>query len=424
MQRRYRRPDPEHRSDAADNAAADAQRGKPAPRRARATACSKTSPTTTRSLNLADLRPARFTEALCAAATFDSPAVLHIDQVRIHPTNNTIRVSTPDENSAMAYLKITQLEVADQSCAMAVFAPAPDHSVRGRIFNAHNFESDSQIFNELRARNPTIYVVGARRLGKTRHFVITLAGHTLPKHVRYLALTLWVYPFRERVEECFNCRQTGHRTDVCSKPEQNTCRRCGESHQQPTDGEELACPAQCVVCKGGHLTGSRNGKYRFLKRKLPTTFKSTDKATQNLSGSQTEHTTTDNKNYQESFPPLSGRSTSATGPDHRPTTTDNLPSRKQKGCCLADGKPQQPQKHPAENQQFRELAEQVKLFQQQLAAANDKIKHLESKQAPISAATTDSAAQIVACVTQNENTATMDVDAVRGTKPELQELPQ
>lgn len=51
-----------------------------------------------------------------------------------------------------------------------------------------------------------------------------------------------------------------------------------------------------------------------------------------------------------------------------------------------------------------------------IACAKDKIKHLESKQAPISATTTNSAAQIVACVTQNENTATMDVDAVRGTK--------
>ncbi|KAH7985286.1 hypothetical protein HPB52_024208 [Rhipicephalus sanguineus] len=215
MQRRYRLPDPEHRSDAADNAAADAQRGKPAPRRARPPPARKRRPLPRLppedykivlrpqgSLNLADLGPARLTEALCAAAAFDSPAVLHIDQVCIHPTNNTITVSTPDEKRAMAYLKITQLKVADQSCAMAVYAPAPDHSVRGIIFNAHSFESDNQIFNELRARNPTIDIVGARRLGKTRHFEVTLTGHTIPKHVRYLAFTLWVYPFTERVEAC------------------------------------------------------------------------------------------------------------------------------------------------------------------------------------------------------------------------------
>ncbi|KAL3222918.1 hypothetical protein MRX96_028288 [Rhipicephalus microplus] len=74
--------------------------------------------------------------------------------MRIHPTNNTITVSTPDVNRAMAYLKVTQVKIANQSCAMAVYAPAPDNSVRGIIINAHSFESDDEIFNKLRAHNP------------------------------------------------------------------------------------------------------------------------------------------------------------------------------------------------------------------------------------------------------------------------------
>ncbi|KAH7967970.1 hypothetical protein HPB52_004507 [Rhipicephalus sanguineus] len=135
MHRRYPRPDPEHCSDAADNAAADAQSGRPAPRRARPAPAPKRRPLPRLppedykivprpqgSLNLADLGSTRLTEALCAATAFDSPAVLHMVQVRIHLTNNTITVSTPDENRVMAYLKITQLKVADQSCAIAVYA--------------------------------------------------------------------------------------------------------------------------------------------------------------------------------------------------------------------------------------------------------------------------------------------------------------
>lgn len=266
--------------------------------------------------------------------------------MRIHPTNNTITVSTPDVNHAVAYLKITKVKIADQSCAMAVYATAPNNSVRGIIFNAHSFESDDQIFNELRARNPTVYIVSTQRLGKTRHFVLTIAGHTLPKHVRYHAFTLLIFPFRERVEACFNCRQTGHRTDVCPKSKQHNCRQCGESHPQPTDSKELTCPAQCVICKGGHLTGSRNCKYRFLKKKLPGNDKSTDKATQHLSDSQTEGTTTDIKNCQESFPPLRGRNrcyrTSERGPLPIPIKDPGLPQQTSgrptcKECCLADG---------------------------------------------------------------------------------------
>ncbi|KAH8029720.1 hypothetical protein HPB51_003555 [Rhipicephalus microplus] len=250
MQRRYRRPDPERSSDAADNVTTDNQRGKPIPCRARPPPAPKRRPLPRLPpedykivlrpqglLHLADLGPARLSEALCAAAIFDSPEVLHTDQMCIHQTNNTITVSTPDANREMASLKITQVKIADQSCAMAVYAPAPDNSVRGIIFNARSFESDDQIFNELRACNPTIDIVSARRLGKTRHFVLTIAGHTLPKHVRYLAFTLLIFPFSERVETCFNCRQTGHRTDVCLKPKQDNCRRCGESHPQPTDSK-------------------------------------------------------------------------------------------------------------------------------------------------------------------------------------------
>lgn len=259
---------------------------------------------------------------------------------------------------------------------MAVYATAPNNSVRGIIFNAHSFESDDQIFNELRARNPTVYIVSTQRLGKTRHFVLTIAGHTLPKHVRYHAFTLLIFPFRERVEACFNCRQTGHRTDVCPKSKQHNCRRCGESHPQPTDSKELTCPAQCVVCKGGHLTGSRNCKYRFLKKKLPGNDKSTDKATQHLSDSQTEGTTTDIKNCQEFFPPLGGRSTIAPGPQNgarsrSPSRTRDYRNRlpavpPAKSVAWLTDKQRQPQTQPFENQQVRELAEQVKLLQQQL----------------------------------------------------------
>ncbi|KAH8008980.1 hypothetical protein HPB51_008551 [Rhipicephalus microplus] len=218
MQRQYRRPDPERSSDAADNVTTDNQPSKQTPCRARPPPAPKRRPMPRLppedykivlrpqgSLHLADLGPTRLSEALCATAGFDSPEVLHTDQMRIHPTNNTITVSTPDVNRAMAYLKITQVKIADQSCAMAAYVPAPDNSVRGIIFNAHSFESDDQIFNELRARNPTIDIVSARRRGKTIHFVLTIAGHTIPKHVHYLAFTLLIFPLRERVEAGYNC---------------------------------------------------------------------------------------------------------------------------------------------------------------------------------------------------------------------------
>ncbi|KAH8027468.1 hypothetical protein HPB51_006058 [Rhipicephalus microplus] len=263
----------------------------------------------------------------------------------------------------MAHLKITQLKIAQPSCAMAVYSPTPDNSFRGIILDAHSFESDDQIFNQLRARNPTIDFVSAQRLGKITHFVLTIAGYTLTKHVRYLAFTLFIFPFRERVEVCFDRRQTGHKTDVCLKPKHDNGRRCGESYPQPTHSKELTCPAKCIVCKGGRLTGSRNSKYPFLKRKLPGNDKSTVKATQHLSDCQIEGTTTDNKSYQESFPPLGGRSISATRPDNgfhsrstsrTPVHHNRLPAvPRAKSVAWQTGKQRQPQTQPFENQQIR-----------------------------------------------------------------------
>ncbi|KAL3209182.1 hypothetical protein MRX96_009370 [Rhipicephalus microplus] len=113
MQRRYRRPDPVRTSDAADNVTTDNQSGKPTPCPARLPPASKRRPLPRLpldnykivlrpqgSLHLADLGSARLSEAFCAAAGFNSPEDLHTDQMRIHPTNNTITVSRPDANRA------------------------------------------------------------------------------------------------------------------------------------------------------------------------------------------------------------------------------------------------------------------------------------------------------------------------------------
>ncbi|KAL3195726.1 hypothetical protein MRX96_001844 [Rhipicephalus microplus] len=114
------------------------------------------------SLNLSELEPARLTEALCGAATFVSPALLHINKGRIHTTNNSVTDCTPDVNPAVAYVKIIQLQIADESSGMTLYAPVPDNSVSDIISNEHRFESDDQIFKEIRAQNPNIDFVVVR----------------------------------------------------------------------------------------------------------------------------------------------------------------------------------------------------------------------------------------------------------------------
>ncbi|KAH7946970.1 hypothetical protein HPB52_006450 [Rhipicephalus sanguineus] len=146
---------------------------------------------------------------------------------------------------------------------VATYVTAPDDSIRGVVYKAYTDEIDHDLQAELMKKNPDIPIVNARRLGSSRHLVITFAGHKLPATIRFRCFTLEVHPFRERPEACFNCRKLGHRTDVCPLPGPGIpkCRRCGGEHPPPPLGEQLMC-TQCVVCLGEHPTGS---KLRFLQ---------------------------------------------------------------------------------------------------------------------------------------------------------------
>ncbi|KAH7985722.1 hypothetical protein HPB52_025439 [Rhipicephalus sanguineus] len=317
-------------------------------------------------INLTDVGPAIIVEAICIAASIDFRLALKEDQVRIHPIKNTITVSTPDRLRAEAYRKITQLQHERNalSIPVAAYVPAPDNSVKGVIYKAHSYEDDQGIYEEVSGRNPDLPVVSARRLGQTNHCVITFAGDKLPKYVRFLALTFEVFPFRERLEACFNCRKLGHRTDVCPKPRPQVprCRRCGEEHTPPPEGEKPTCPPSCVVCGGGHQTGSRNCKYRFITKKQPGKPVAADNAkgqeidkpapdsipsqqgttTKNKTAATWESRSKENnggesRSHSESFPPLRGRSESRDRSESRPRRDHSSESRGERSTSRPRG---------------------------------------------------------------------------------------
>ncbi|KAL1466433.1 hypothetical protein MTO96_026724 [Rhipicephalus appendiculatus] len=156
-------------------------------------------------------------KAVCAAAQVNPVEVVAEDQLRLHPTNNTALISTPSLDRA--------------------------------------------------GRNKCIAIVGARRLGKSRHIVTIFAGADRPDYVRYWGATYVVYPFRDRIEACYNCRKVGHRTDVCPQERKARCKRCGdETHATPEWGTKPTCVARCIVCKGGHPTGGRNCKFKYYSQ--------------------------------------------------------------------------------------------------------------------------------------------------------------
>ncbi|KAH7981646.1 hypothetical protein HPB52_000421 [Rhipicephalus sanguineus] len=195
-------------------------------------------------------------KAVCAAAQVNPTEVVAEDQLRLHPTNNTALISTPSLDRAGRCIKLQVVKIGQQEIQVFAYAPAPENSTKGILYHACSDEDDAAILNELRARNKGIDIVGARHLGKSRHIVTIFAGADRPPYVRYWGATYVVYPFRDRIEACYNCRKVGHRTDVCPQQRQARCKRCGdETHATPEWGTKPTCLARCIVCKGGHPTG-------------------------------------------------------------------------------------------------------------------------------------------------------------------------
>ncbi|KAH7977719.1 hypothetical protein HPB49_003239 [Dermacentor silvarum] len=336
-------------------------------------------------VDLANIGLVTLLDAIHSTSKIDVEQAEQADQVRVHPIKNTITISTPDRQRADAYRTITELrnEKYNIDMPVAAYVPAPDDSIRGVVYRAYTDETDETIQSELVSRNPQLPIVNARRLGNSKNFVITFAGKDLPTLIR--------------------------------------CRRCGEEHPPPPEGEKPTCTPSCVVCLGKHPTGSRSCKYRFIRPK-PT---NNGRVSNSNSQAQNSTTTRSSRSRQrtqetlrdrsESFPPLQGRSQSRGRSSSRPSGAQHSGPSTQ--VTWNGNKPgHQAKTTQPPNPQVRELAEQVKSLQQALAKANNKIRLLESKPNPKDPLT-QNAKEIVATVRRdNEQSNNMEVDNGRAAK--------
>ncbi|KAH7983213.1 hypothetical protein HPB52_010218 [Rhipicephalus sanguineus] len=236
----------------------------------------------------------------------------------------------PQDTIHIAYLRVKSINVGTDTIELHVYAPPPDDAVRGIMFHAYDDFSDNEILADLQASNPDMPIVSGRRMGQTRHIVVALTTKNLPKWIFYHGTDIRLYPFyNSRVEACFNCRKVGHRMDVCPLPRKQRCRRCGEEHPPPGEGEKPKCTSRCIVCCGAHNTGSSNCKYRFVKKAPPTPQlkQEAQEPTSNTRGNPSHSGTSSSRSpsprdHSPSFPPpgtsSSQHKAQSAGPDPRP----------------------------------------------------------------------------------------------------------
>ncbi|KAH8036594.1 hypothetical protein HPB51_002132 [Rhipicephalus microplus] len=183
------------------------------------------------------------------------------DLVCTNLAKNIFTVSTSCADRVANYAKIRELTLRGKKLGFHAYIAPPDGARAGIIYRAWNGESPQDLLQELRRANPLLPIVQARDMGRTsRSVLIHFMAEELPPSVKMFGILYAVFNFRPKVEACLNCRQVGHRRDVCPLPNRLTCSSCGQKHP-----EDYPCTPQCVICGDAHKTGDRACKQRFQR---------------------------------------------------------------------------------------------------------------------------------------------------------------
>lgn len=181
--------------------------------------------------------------------------------LRLKPGSNIFIISTPKQEVADIVRKITTLVINGKQHAVKAYVTAGEDTKKGVVHGLSPHTSPETLQANLRIRTQGVEILRARMLGESRTAVITFYGPMIPRFVYYMGGEMPCYPFKNTVQFCKACIQTGHRTDVCPQPHTSVCNRCGTKEPEP----EHECKPTCTTCGEEHLAGSKDCKKRFKK---------------------------------------------------------------------------------------------------------------------------------------------------------------
>ncbi|XP_070395913.1 uncharacterized protein [Dermacentor albipictus] len=179
--------------------------------------------------------------------------------LRLKPGSNIFIISTPKQEVADIVRKITTLVINGKQHAVNAYVTAGEDTKKGVVHGFAPHTSPETLQANLRIRTQGVEILRARMLGETKTAVITFYGPMIPRFVYYMGGEIPCYPFKNTVQFCNACMQTGHRTDVCPQPHTSVCSKCGTKEPQP----EHECKPTCSTCGEEHLAGSKDCKKRY-----------------------------------------------------------------------------------------------------------------------------------------------------------------
>ncbi|KAH6920848.1 hypothetical protein HPB50_028164 [Hyalomma asiaticum] len=179
-------------------------------------------------------------------------------RVQMQKIENIIVASTADTERATRLKNITTIQLGGTTFNVNAHVRHPDDVCRGVIYGLLPGTSSAEIVAGLRV-DPRYTVLGARMLGRSSTAVITFDGPHVPYYITYQIGDYRCKPYRKSVQYCRKCGAIGHRQDICPRPRETFCYKCG----QDVVSEAHDCLPKCKICEQAHETAGKECKKKL-----------------------------------------------------------------------------------------------------------------------------------------------------------------
>ncbi|KAH8033467.1 hypothetical protein HPB51_013193 [Rhipicephalus microplus] len=189
------------------------------------------------------------TQAILMAARL-CPVAAEEDIVCANAMQNIFIISTTSESNANAYCKVQEIFLADKKHSISAYITPPGNTCRGVLRGIYtNLAKAAQQSLFVTPRNPI--VIRVRRIKETPTGIVLFNGMKVPNYVHCAPNMLRCTLYKRQIDTFRNCGRIGHRHDVCPRPTEKVCEKCGTSII--ANGHECVQP-KCALCGDAHLT--------------------------------------------------------------------------------------------------------------------------------------------------------------------------
>ncbi|KAH8038199.1 hypothetical protein HPB51_024730 [Rhipicephalus microplus] len=209
-------------------------------------------------LDVRTCRQLKVMQAILMAARLP-PVAAEEDIVCANAMQNIFVINTPSVSNANACCKVQEIFLADKKHSVSAYITPPGNTCRGVVRGIDPDLAELALQSLfVTPRNPM--VLGVRRMKETPTVIGLFNGMKVPNYVHCGPNMLRCTLYKREIDTCRNCGRIGHRHDVCPRPTEKLCEKCGTSII--ANGHECV-QTKYALCEDAHHTGDRTCKNRY-----------------------------------------------------------------------------------------------------------------------------------------------------------------